>query len=307
MQNAFKKLTTALRNRRRFPVHRARPLTYRYTPVPNREAWVRQAAGLTVSAVIPVLDGGDPLQRLLQALYAQQGFKEMECIVVDSGSRDGSVELAKRLGARVVRLPDGAFNHAHARNQGAAQAKGDLLLFTVQDALPPEDTWLLEFFARMRSMGAAAATCTELFHADVDLFYQAQAWNHLRFMDLLDQDQSLLSERRGQEKQENQEGRERTDDRNDVHGRRRCSENRTASRDHIDPGGDHRGSVYQRRYRRRTFHRVRQPNMKRQLSALSACAAHQQKGDRRDRCAAERVAAGVDPTTDHIEDRPVFD
>ena len=54
----------------------------------------------TVSVVIPVKDGAESLGRLLDALRAE---RPDEVLVIDSGSRDGSQELARAAGRRGAR------------------------------------------------------------------------------------------------------------------------------------------------------------------------------------------------------------
>lgn len=99
-----------------------------------------------VSVLVPVKDGGDDLRRLLAALGRQPAH---ELLVVDSGSRDGSVAVARAAGARVLEVPPGSFGHGRTRNLAAEHARGAVLCFLTQDA-EPVPGWLeavLEAFA----------------------------------------------------------------------------------------------------------------------------------------------------------------
>lgn len=58
----------------------------------------------------------------------------MEVLVVDSGSHDGTVQLAQSLGVRVLSAPTG---RAAQMNAGAKVAVGDILLFLHADTLLP--------------------------------------------------------------------------------------------------------------------------------------------------------------------------
>jgi len=95
-----------------------------------------------ISVVIPVKDGGADLVRCLDAIGRQVVDAEVEVVVVDSGSRDGSVEAARSRGARVHEIPASEFGHGRTRNLGAEHARGDVLVFTSQDAFAADDTWL---------------------------------------------------------------------------------------------------------------------------------------------------------------------
>jgi mycofactocin system glycosyltransferase len=80
-----------------------------------------------LTIVVPVLDGGPGLGHLVAALRA-----EGEVIVVDDGSRDGSVALAREAGARVV--PNrGLPGPAGARNTGLGLAATEYVAFIDAD------------------------------------------------------------------------------------------------------------------------------------------------------------------------------
>ena len=95
-----------------------------------------------ISIVIPVKNGGSDLVRCLEKIASQRIDDSFEVIVVDSGSTDGSADLARTRGARVHSIPPQEFGHGRTRNLGAELARGDVLVFTSQDAYPASTTWL---------------------------------------------------------------------------------------------------------------------------------------------------------------------
>jgi len=96
----------------------------------------------TVTVVIPVYNGGGRLEALLQSIRSQKKITPPEILVIDSGSTDGSPDVAERHGAKVVNIPQDEFSHGGTRNMALKYATGDFLLFTVQDALPKDEFWL---------------------------------------------------------------------------------------------------------------------------------------------------------------------
>ena len=137
-----------------------------------------------ISVVIPTKNAGEEFRRLLGRLASQQGFREVEIIVVDSGSTDKTLELAEQFGAKIIKILPEEFSHSYARNLGADAASGEYLLFTVQDALPPSDAWLYELFSVIKNNGVSAVSCAEFPRENADLFYRAIAWNHYRFLEV---------------------------------------------------------------------------------------------------------------------------
>lgn len=84
-----------------------------------------------VSVVIPVHNGAGHLEQSLSAVF-RSSYHDMEVIVVDDCSQDGSAQIARRFPCRVIQLP-GRSGPATARNVGCAYATGDIFFFTDAD------------------------------------------------------------------------------------------------------------------------------------------------------------------------------
>lgn len=98
---------------------------------------------LRLSIIIPVVDEAPTLG----ACIANARSVADEVIVSDGGSSDGSPELAREAGARVV---NGSAGRGAQLNRGAAAADGDVLLFLHADTVLPKDS-------RVQIEGALAA------------------------------------------------------------------------------------------------------------------------------------------------------
>jgi rhamnosyltransferase len=88
-----------------------------------------------VSALIPTRNAGPGFGDVLRALRGQKGLDGLEILVADSGSTDGTPELAAANGAGVIEIDPEEFNHGRVRNVLAERARGEILLLTVQDAV----------------------------------------------------------------------------------------------------------------------------------------------------------------------------
>ncbi len=96
------------------------------------------ALGLSISIITPAYNAEKDLAAALAAL-SQSKVAPTELIVVDDGSQDGTAMVAREFGARVISTKSKS-GPAHARNQGARHAKGDLLLFLDADVCVHPDT-----------------------------------------------------------------------------------------------------------------------------------------------------------------------
>ena len=91
------------------------------------------------SVIIPVYNASSTLRRCLEAIF-RLDHSSYEVIVVDDGSTDASLEIAREFPVRVIRVGRNS-GPAFARNEGAKAAEGSILAFTDADCEVPED-WL---------------------------------------------------------------------------------------------------------------------------------------------------------------------
>jgi 2-polyprenyl-3-methyl-5-hydroxy-6-metoxy-1,4-benzoquinol methylase/glycosyltransferase involved in cell wall biosynthesis len=124
-----------------------------------------------ISVIIPVKNGGEQLRGLLQKIRAQRKVQNVEIIIIDSESTDNSVEIAMEYGAKIIKISQKEFNHGATRNLGAKEAKGDYLVFTVQDAMPNNDYWLYNMICPFLEYPELAAISSRQFvKPEADLF-----------------------------------------------------------------------------------------------------------------------------------------
>lgn len=89
----------------------------------------------SISIIIPVLNEEATITKLLLHLKTHAITKSIiEVIIVDGGSTDHTIKLAKKGGATVLSTTRG---RAKQMNHGAKYAKGDILYFLHADSLPP--------------------------------------------------------------------------------------------------------------------------------------------------------------------------
>jgi len=97
---------------------------------------------MDTSVVIPTKNGARWIGECLEAVYSQEGVGRVEVVMVDSGSTDGTLEIARKFPIRIVEIPAEDFHHARTRNYAATLAAGKYLVFLSQDAIPANCSWL---------------------------------------------------------------------------------------------------------------------------------------------------------------------
>jgi CDP-glycerol glycerophosphotransferase len=99
--------------------------------------------GPRISVVVPFYNNEDLLGDCLQSIAAQS-FADLEVIMVDDGSSDGSVAIASALAAadprfHLLRVPNGG--PGYARNRGVERARGEFLAFVDADDMLPSHAY----------------------------------------------------------------------------------------------------------------------------------------------------------------------
>lgn len=87
-----------------------------------------------VSCIIAVYNGEAYLHEAIESLIGQE-YPRVEIVVVDDGSTDGTAELIRRYGERVISLRQPNSGVSAARNRGVATSTGQLLSFLDADDL----------------------------------------------------------------------------------------------------------------------------------------------------------------------------
>lgn len=85
-----------------------------------------------ISIIIPTLNEEEYLDRLLSRLGDNP--EGLEIILVDGGSEDATLDIAKRYGVHIIQTKPG---RAHQLNTGADASTKELLWFVHADTLPP--------------------------------------------------------------------------------------------------------------------------------------------------------------------------
>lgn len=117
-----------------------------------------------ISIVIPTLNRVASLKRLLDVILASD-YPDLEVIVVDGNSSDGTVDMLKSYGERVKWISEPDKGEYDASNKGVKMATGELIkVMQDDDLLRPEAFWTVaEYFAS---------------HPDVDIaFGRAVCWD----------------------------------------------------------------------------------------------------------------------------------
>jgi len=79
---------------------------------------------------------------VLDMIFKQDIDKEYEVIIIDSGSKDSTLEIARKYPVKIIEISTKEFGHSRTRNQGAQIAGGEIIVFLNADAVPIDENWL---------------------------------------------------------------------------------------------------------------------------------------------------------------------
>ncbi len=92
---------------------------------------------MIITVIIPTLNAGSTLPRLLRALREQTAACDI--LVIDSSSTDDTAAIADSFGAEVVVIRREEFDHGGTRNLAVQKARGTIVVFFTQDAVPADE------------------------------------------------------------------------------------------------------------------------------------------------------------------------
>jgi rhamnosyltransferase len=112
---------------------------------------------MKVSVVIPTFNGGRLLLECVRSILSQQTKVVLEIMIIDSGSKDGSIEQISELIEKkdvfnkIIPIKQRDFSHGKTRNLAIGNTSGEIIILLTQDAIPLGNTWLSNLIAGFES------------------------------------------------------------------------------------------------------------------------------------------------------------
>jgi rhamnosyltransferase len=121
-------------------------------------------SAVRVAVVIPTYNAGQQLVACLRPLLASA--LKAQILVVDSSSRDGTAQLAKKMGVEVISIPQHEFNHGATREMARHRVAGEIVVMLTQDAILTAPDSLRQIVAAFADPAVVAAYGRQLPRAD---------------------------------------------------------------------------------------------------------------------------------------------
>jgi glycosyltransferase involved in cell wall biosynthesis len=141
-------------------------------------AIIHESLKAKVSVIIPTKNAGQEFEYSLRRISQQAGILEIELIIIDSGSTDGTINICNHYTQKIYEIPPGDFHHARTRNFGVNKATGSFVVFTVQDAIPVGNYWLYNLVSPLYERKVSAVSARQIPRSDADLFAVWSYYNH---------------------------------------------------------------------------------------------------------------------------------
>ena len=125
---------------------------------------------------------------VLDMIFRQDIDKEYEVVIIDSGSRDSTLEIARKYSVKILKIPGEEFGHGRTRNQGAQIAKGRIVVFLNADAIPMDGNWLRRLIDNFKNDEEIAGVYSRI--------YPQSDCNPLRSWEILNEAAYLYNGRR---------------------------------------------------------------------------------------------------------------
>lgn len=125
---------------------------------------------IKVSIIIPTQNAGSEFDTVLKRIFEQNIKEKFEVIIIDSGSMDKTIEIAKKYPVRLIQIKPEEFGHGRTRNYGADISKGEYLVFLTQDAIPFDNNWLRYLISNLEEENVAGVYNKQISKDDANIF-----------------------------------------------------------------------------------------------------------------------------------------
>lgn len=116
-----------------------------------------------VSILIRTFNEASYADLLIQKLLSQSEYENnLEIVVVDSGSTDGTIDVLKKYNVKIIRIAKEEFNYSSALNLGIEYTNGDLIVVISAHAIPCNCSWLKQMASNFSDENVAGAYCRQI-------------------------------------------------------------------------------------------------------------------------------------------------
>jgi rhamnosyltransferase len=123
------------------------------------------------SVTVLTRNPGHRFRATLDAIFRQECSAAFEVVMVDSGSTDGTLDLAEEYPVRIHSISPDAFNFGRTRDYVFGLARGEFIVAISQDVVPVGVSWLENLLRPFVEQDIALVQGAEKLPEDRKLFY----------------------------------------------------------------------------------------------------------------------------------------
>jgi len=117
------------------------------------------------SIVLLTYNSEETIEDVLKGIFEQDTSIKYDVQVIDSGSKDGTINILKKFPVKIKMIEPESFNHGLTRNLGASLTSGEYILFLSHDAIPTKN-WLEPLVVALEGNKKAAGAFSKQIPAD---------------------------------------------------------------------------------------------------------------------------------------------
>lgn len=123
----------------------------------------------TVSCIIRTYNEAEYIGNLIEVLRSQEECGEgVEIVIVDSGSTDSTVEIAKNHEVNLIQIPKKEFNYSEALNLGIENSTGDLIVILSAHSIRCKNDCLHRMITHFKDEKVAGVYCKQAHWPDAN-------------------------------------------------------------------------------------------------------------------------------------------
>lgn len=116
------------------------------------------SSAIEVSIIIRCRNEERFIAKVLEKIFSQVFNDRFEVIIIDSGSHDKTLEVAKYFPVRIYNIPEDKFSFGFALNYGSGLARGKYIVNLSAHSIPTDSYWLNNLIEPLEKESSVMAT-----------------------------------------------------------------------------------------------------------------------------------------------------